>query len=213
MAPRSRSSREKCPGQGAETAVLTDDDPALGHGSEPGAQPLSLANGGDSGSGTGLGAHDRQRSDRVGAADPVGQPCRSWTGTPRAHEPCWVRGCRRPGRNRSRVDASRDCSSATSSPRRFGEVKKSSRSPRFQRRLDEGCPGLLIAATIAAQTTAGLEGTDRSFCGRAKSRRLGAGGGWKPGGTEAALQIAYCLASLTGCQREVGRNSSSSCKS
>ena len=53
------------------------------------------------------------------------------------------------------------------------------------------------AASVAATKTAGL----------------GAGGGWKPGGTEAALQIAYGLAALTGCQREVGRNSSSSCSS
>jgi hypothetical protein len=55
-----------------------------------------------------------------------------------------------------------------------------------------------------------LEGPHGIFSGRAKNRRLGTGGGWKPGGTEAALQIANGLAALTGCQREVGRNSSSS---
>ena len=76
--------------------------------------------------------------------------------------------------------------------------------------FDKRNPGLFVAATVTAQAATGLEGPDGLFCGRTKSRRLGAGGGWKPGGTEAALQIAYGLAALTGCQREVGRNSSSS---
>jgi hypothetical protein len=55
-----------------------------------------------------------------------------------------------------------------------------------------------------------LERTDCGFGVRAKETRLGADGGWKPGGTEAALKIANCLAVLTGSQREVGRNSLSS---
>ena len=46
----------------------------------------------------------------------------------------------------------------------------------------------------------------------AEHARLGARGGWEPGGTEAALQIADGLAVLTGGQREVGRNSLSSCE-
>jgi hypothetical protein len=75
--------------------------------------------------------------------------------------------------------------------------------------LDQGCPGLLVTSAVAAQAAPGLKGADGSFSGTTKSRRLG-GGGRKPGGTEAALQIAYGLAALTGCQREVGRNSSSS---
>ncbi len=79
--------------------------------------------------------------------------------------------------------------------------------------LDQSGPGLFVAATVTTQPAAGLEGTNRSFGGRAEGRRLGAGGGWKPGDTEAALQIAYGLAALTGCQREVGRNSLSSCSS
>ena len=105
---------------------------------------------------------------------------------------------------------SRDCSSATSSPRRFGEVRNSSRSPSFQLASTSAVQVCLVAATVAAQPAAGLEGTHGGFGGRTKSRRLGAGGGWEPGGTEAALQIADGLAALTGCQREVGRNSLSS---
>jgi hypothetical protein len=76
--------------------------------------------------------------------------------------------------------------------------------------LDEGRPRLFVTPAVTSQAAPGLEGADRFFGGRAKSRRLGAGGGWKPSGPEAALQIAYCLAALTGCQREVGRNSLSS---
>jgi len=79
--------------------------------------------------------------------------------------------------------------------------------------LDERGPRLLVADAVAAQAAAVLESANGLFRGSTKIRRLGAGGGWKPGGTEAALQIAYCLAALTGCQREVGRNSLSSCNS
>jgi hypothetical protein len=55
-----------------------------------------------------------------------------------------------------------------------------------------------------------LEPAYGGFGVRAKETRLGADGGGEPGGTEAALKIANCLAVLTGSQREVGRNSFSS---
>jgi hypothetical protein len=45
---------------------------------------------------------------------------------------------------------------------------------------------LFVAAPVAAQATPGLKGADSVFSGATKKRRLG-GGGWKPGGTEAAL--------------------------
>jgi hypothetical protein len=54
-----------------------------------------------------------------------------------------------------------------------------------------------------------LELTDKTLGGRAKKTRLGAG--WREaGGAEAALQVAYGLASLTRSQWEAARNSSSS---
>ena len=137
-------------------------------------------------------------------------PCRSSTGSPPAPAPCV--GPRMPStRPQSKPSRpSRDCSSATSSPRRFGEVRNSSRSPSFQ-----------LASTRAVQVCSSQRPSQRrprpvwkartaASVAATESRRLGAGGGWKPGGTEAALQIADGLAALTGCQREVGRNSLSS---
>ena len=76
--------------------------------------------------------------------------------------------------------------------------------------LDQRRPGLLVTAPVAAQAPSALEGAHGLFGGTTKRRRLGAGGGWKAGSAEAALQVAYGLAALTGCQREVGRNSLSS---
>jgi len=58
-----------------------------------------------------------------------------------------------------------------------------------------------------------LERADGSLGGSTHHARLGVGRGCEPGGTEATLQIADGLAALTGCQREVGRNSLSSCSS
>ena len=109
------------PGQGTETAVLADHDPALCNRTEAGAEPLSLTYGGNPRPRTRLGAHDRQRSDRVGAADAI-----RWGTAIRLEllQPvrCWDRVFRRRDRSRSRFARSRD-SSATSSPRRLGEVR------------------------------------------------------------------------------------------
>jgi hypothetical protein len=77
-------------------------------------------------------------------------------------------------------------------------------------RLDQRRPGLFVATTVGTQTTAALKGANRFFSRTTIDRALGTCGGWKSGGTEAALQISNGLAALTGCQREVGRNSLSS---
>ncbi len=79
--------------------------------------------------------------------------------------------------------------------------------------LDQGGPGLLVAAAVATQTAPALKGADSVFRGAAVQSPLGIGGEWKSSGAEAALEIADGLAALTGCQREVGRNSLSSCSS
>jgi hypothetical protein len=76
--------------------------------------------------------------------------------------------------------------------------------------FDQGAPRLVVAQSGGTETTLVLEVTQRGFGRRAKKTRLGAGG-LEPGGAEAALKVAYGLAALTGCQREVARNSSSSC--
>ncbi len=80
----------------------------------------------------------------------------------------------------------------------------------FPAGLDQRRPGLLVAAPVASQAPSALKGANCLFGGTTKGRRLGSGGGRESGGTKAALQVAYCLAALTGCQREVGRNSLSS---
>ena len=77
-----------------------------------------------------------QGADRVGPHTPSGAG-RSCAGSPRAPARCAARRCRRPGRSRSRAGRGVACSSATSSPRRFGATRNSSRSPSFQRRLDQ----------------------------------------------------------------------------
>ena len=72
---------------------------------------------------------------------------------------------------------------------------------------------MLVAHAVGPESANGLERVDRPLSGIAVDTRLGARGGWIPGGTEAALQIANGLAALTGSQREVGRNSFSSWRS
>ena len=124
-----------------------------------------------------------------------------------------ARGSRRLGRSRSRAGRARDCSSATSSPRRFGDVRNSSRSPSLQTASTRAVQVCLVAATVghAGRGRSGSRATARSVARRTPPPRRR--GGWEPGGTEAALQVADGLAALTGCQREVGRNSLSSCSS
>ena len=63
----------KCPGQSAETAILSNHDAALGDRPEARAQPVALAYSGDPGAGTALRAHHGQGPHRVGPADAVGR--------------------------------------------------------------------------------------------------------------------------------------------
>jgi hypothetical protein len=187
---------------------LADDDPALGNGAEPGAQALTFPYSGNSWAGAGLGAHHSQCSDRVGAADPIG--CGAAVRLELFEGPGGA-GPEDP------VDPPAVEAESAEPRLQLGDIVATQVRRRQEQQpitkvptgLDERGPRLLVALSVAAQTTIGLKGPNRIFRGTTKSRRLGAGG-WKPGCTEAALQIAYCLASLTGCQREVGRNSLSS---
>ena len=79
--------------------------------------------------------------------------------------------------------------------------------------LDQSGPCGFIANPQLTKATGSLKLTNGRFCCSTKNTSLGAAGWCKPGGTEAALYIAYCLAALTGSQREVGRNSLSSWRS
>ena len=191
---------------------MTDHDPALCHRSQPGPEQFAFPDCGDTRPGARLGAHDGQGADRVGAAHPVGG------GTAVRLELL-----QRPGR--AGPEDAFDPAAVETDPSeaglQFGDVvaaqvgRGQEQEPIAQvpAGFDERGPGLFVADPVTAQSPAALEGAYRLFRGSAKKRRLGAGGGWKPGGTEAALQIAYGLAALTGCQREVGRNSLSSCNS
>jgi hypothetical protein len=94
----------------------------------------------------------------------------------------------------------------TSQVRRVEQQQAITEVPRG---LDDRTPGLLVASPARPQAALLLELADRAFGGRAKKTRLGAG--WREaGGAEAALQVAYGLASLTRSQWEAARNSSSS---
>jgi hypothetical protein len=67
----------------------------------------------------------------------------------------------------------------------------------------------LITTTGHPQAPLLLEVQDAAFGDRAEKTRLGTGRR-EAGGAEAALQVAYGLASLTRSQWEAARNSSSS---
>jgi len=191
---------------------LTDHDPALGHRSQPGTEQFAFPDCGDARPGARLGAHDGQGADRVGAAHPIGRrtavrlellqrPCRA--GPEDAVDP--------PAVEADPAEAGLQFGDVVAA--QVGRGQEQEPIAQVPAGFDERGPGLFVADPVTAQSPAALEGANRLFGGSAKKRRLGAGGGWKPGGTEAALQIAYCLAALTGCQREVGRNSLSSCNS
>ena len=191
---------------------MADHDAALSHRSETGTQPFALAHSGNSRTGPSLGRHDSQRADRVLAAHAVGRGAA--VRLEFFQRPCCA-GAENP------VHASTVEAETSEAGLQLGNVI----SAKVRRRqiqeavtqlptgFDERGPCLFVAASVAAQPSPELKGANSVFSGRTKSRRLGAGGGWETGGTEAALQIAYCLTALTGCQREVGRNSLSSCNS
>jgi hypothetical protein len=76
--------------------------------------------------------------------------------------------------------------------------------------LDQGGPGLVVAATVAAEAPGALEGADGRFGGGAVAAYLGARRR-EAGCTEAALEITNRFAGVSRTQREpVGRNSFSS---
>ena len=191
---------------------MADHDAALRHRSETGTQPLALAHCGNSRTGTTLGGHDCQRADRVLAAHTVGRGPAvrlKFLERPRCagaensvHAPTVEAKTSKPGLQLGNV---------VSAKVRRRQIQEA--VTQLPAGLDECGPCLFVAASVAPQPAPELKGANSVFSGRTKSRRLGAGGGWEPGGAEAALQIAYCLAALTGCQREVGRNSLSSCNS
>ena len=122
---------------------------------------------------------------------------------------CGARRSRRRGRSRSR-SGQRRLQLADVVAAQVGCDQHQQPVTELPRRLDQRPPGLVVAGTGRPQAAFAAGIAQRRFGRRAKKTRLGTGG-WKPGGAEAALKVAYGLAALTGCQREVARNSSSSC--
>ena len=195
--------------QRAEPAELADHHPQLGQLACAGRQALQLAHRRHPRTAPGLPGEHLECLHRVGAAHRVDvQPGVALEVLQRTR--------------RARPEDPVDTTAVESDPRQgrleladvvtaqVGRHQDEQAVTETPRGLDDRLPGLLVADAGVAQTTLALERAQRRLRGRAEQTRLGTSGR-KPGGAEAALQIAYGLAALTGRQREVPRNSSSSC--
>ena len=76
--------------------------------------------------------------------------------------------------------------------------------------VDTSAIGEDLGVLAGAKPAGLLERPHRRFGERAIDAGVMSGVRCKPSSAEAALEVAYCLAALTGGQREVGRNSFSS---
>lgn len=196
-------------GQGAQAAELADDDAQLGERAGVSRELLQLAHRGHAWPGPGLAGQDVERTDGVDAADPVDRQAAVVLEV--RHRVCRAR-------SEDPVDPAGVESEARQERLDLGDVVAAEVGCREQEQavaeppggLDDRSPRVLIALAGDDQTAFALEGPQGGLGGRAKKRRLGAGGR-EPGGTEAALEVANGLAALTGSQWEVPRNSSSSC--
>ena len=102
------------------------------------------------------------------------------------------------------------CSSATSSPAGWETVGRAA-GRRASSCLDQCGPVCSSQTPSARRPRAAWKARTAASVDAAVAARLGARGGWEPGGTEAALQIADGLAVLDRASAgPVGRNSSSS---